>query len=483
MTTKAQAPFLREKRSFPLVEVEEPNLLRDMFPYSEPPKVMFDGLGVPFDLPREIFITDTTFRDGQQAKVPYTVDQIVTLFDYLHQLGGPNGVIRQAEFFLYSDTDRRAVEKVLSRGYKYPEVTGWIRAVKSDFQLVKSMGLKETGILTSASDYHIFMKLGWDRKAALKNYLDIANAALESGIIPRCHFEDVTRADIYGFVVPLAQELMKLSEQAKMPVKIRLCDTMGYGVPYPGSTLPRSVPRLVHAMIDEAGVPKEQLEWHGHNDFHKALINASAAWLYGCAAGNGTLMGFGERTGNPPLEGLVFEYMGLVGHDNGMDTRVVTEIAEYLQKDCGVEIPSNYPFVGKNFNVTAAGVHADGLIKNEEIYNIFDTGKLLNRPLGINLNNKSGLAGIAYWVNHFLKPAQKIDKQHPAIAKINEWIQAQYDTGRTTVIATEEMMGQVRIHLPELLSASERAGDGKGDREAAADSGAKNEPAGTRRVS
>ncbi len=475
MTKKSKAPILREKKSFPLVEVQEPNLLRDMFPYTEPPKVTFDGLDVPLDPPQEVFITDTTFRDGQQAKVPYTVEQIVTLFESLHRLGGPNGVIRQSEFFLYSDTDRRAVEKCLAKGYKYPEVTGWIRAVKSDFQLVKAMGLKETGILTSASDYHIFLKLGWDRKVAMKNYLDIAAAALEAGIIPRCHFEDVTRADIYGFVVPLAQELMKLSGEAKMPVKIRLCDTMGYGVPYPGATLPRSVPRLVHAMMNDAGVPKEQLEWHGHNDFHKAMINASTAWLYGCAAGNGTLLGFGERTGNPPLEGLVFEYIGLVGHANGMDTRVVTEIAEYLQKDCGVEVPTNYPFVGKNFNVTAAGVHADGLIKNEEIYNIFDTGKLLDRPLGINLNNKSGLAGIAYWVNHFLKPTRKIDKQDPAVARINEWIQTQYDAGRTTVISTEEMMVQVRAHLPELLT--------RGDADGEADAGDEDTVTGARRVS
>ena len=115
------------------------------------------------NMPDEIWITDTTFRDGQQSRPPYTVKQIVDLFDLIHKLGGSKGLIRQCEFFLYSDKDKEAVRKCLDRGYKYPEVTGWIRAVKSDFKLVKEMGLKETGILCSASDYHIYLKLNKTR--------------------------------------------------------------------------------------------------------------------------------------------------------------------------------------------------------------------------------------------------------------------------------------------------------------------------------
>lgn len=442
---------LKPKQEYPLINVEEPNLLRDQFPYSQPPRILFDGYTVPLNPAEEPVITDTTFRDGQQARPPYTVDQIVKLYDLLHKLSGPNGVIRQAEFFLYTEKDREAVVKCLERGYKYPEVTGWIRAVKSDFQLVKEMGLPETGILTSSSDYHIYLKLGWDRKKALKSYMDVVYAALEAGVLPRCHFEDVTRADIYGFVIPFAQELMKLGDEANVPIKIRLCDTMGYGVPYADAALPRSVPRLVHAFINEAGVPKDRLEWHGHNDFHKVLINASTAWLYGCAAANGTLLGFGERCGNPPVEGLIIEYIGLMGHLNGIDTTVITEIANFFRYEIGQEIPPNYPFVGRDFNVTRAGIHADGVIKNEEIYNIFDTAKLLDRPLGVNVTDKSGVAGVAFWVNTTLGLSgdRRIDKRHPGIMKILEWVDAQYAEGRNTAISHEEMEAQAKIHLPE----------------------------------
>jgi len=438
---------------YPLLDVQEPNLYRHIFPYEEVCRVEFDNRFVFIDPPEEIFITDTTFRDGQQARPPYTVEQIVDLFDMLHKLGGANGVIRQCEFFLYSEKDKKAVERCLERSYRYPEITGWIRAQKEDFKLVKEMGLKETGILTSVSDYHIFLKLKKNRRVVLREYLSIVSSALDLGIIPRCHFEDITRADIYGFCVPFAQDLMRLSEEAKLPVKIRLCDTLGFGVTYPGAALPRCVPKIIRAMIDDAGVPSEYLEWHGHNDFYKGLINATTAWLYGCASANGTLLGFGERTGNAPIEGLIIEYISLMGHNNGIDTTVITNIRNYFERVMGIPIPPNMPFVGASFNATSAGIHADGILKNEEIYNIFNTTKILNRPISISVNDKSGLAGIAQWINsHFaLTGKDRVEKTHPGVAKINRWVMKQYEEGRTTAISDQEMEKVTRKYLPEIF--------------------------------
>jgi len=438
---------------FPLLDIQEPNLYRHFFPYDEVCRMEFDNKFVFIDPPDEICITDTTFRDGQQARPPYTVEQIVDLFDMLHKLGGTNGVIRQCEFFLYSEKDKEAVRECQERNYRYPEITGWIRAAKEDFKLVKEMGLKETGILTSVSDYHIFLKLKKNRRVVLREYLSIVSAALDLGIIPRCHFEDVTRADIYGFCVPFAQDIMRLSEESKLPVKIRLCDTMGFGVPYPVAALPRCVPKIIRAMIDDAGVPSEYLEWHGHNDFHKGFINATTAWLHGCAAANGTLLGFGERTGNPPIEGLIIEYISLMGDNNGVDPTMITEIRNYFERVIGVHIPSNMPFVGADFNATSAGVHADGILKNEEIYNIFNTAKILNRPISVSVNDKSGLAGIAQWINsHFaLTGKDKIEKTHPGVAKINRWVTKQYEEGRTTAISDQEMEKVTRKYLPEVF--------------------------------
>ncbi len=122
-------------------------------------------------------------------------------------------------------------------GFEFPEVTAWIRASEKDFELAKNIGIKETGILVSCSDYHIFNKMGLDRKKAMDKYLGVVKSAIEYGITPRCHFEDITRADFYGFVIPFAIELMKLSQSTGVPIKIRACDTLGYGVTYPGSAI------------------------------------------------------------------------------------------------------------------------------------------------------------------------------------------------------------------------------------------------------
>ena len=430
-----------------LNDVKDPNLYRDVYPYDEIPKVTFNHTRVPIRMPDDIFITDTSFRDGQQSRAPYTVDQMVTLYEMLHRLGGPQGKIRQSEFFLYSKKDREAVYRCLELDYEFPEITAWIRANKDDFQLVHEMGLKETGILVSCSDYHIFKKLKMTRKEAFDHYLGIVKQALEVGIIPRCHLEDITRADFYGFVVPLAMALKALSNESGVPIKVRACDTMGYGVTYPGAALPRSVQGIIFGLNHHAQIPSEQIEWHGHNDFYKAVNNSSNAWLYGASGVNCTMLGIGERTGNTPLEAMVFEYAQLKGTLDGMDPTVITEIASYYEHEIGYKVASNTPFVGKNFNVTRAGIHADGLLKNEEIYNIFDTDKFLNRPPLVSISAHSGLAGIAHWVNSYyqLKEEEAVDKNSALVCRLKRFVDQEFEQGRIGIMSDEELANYVEF--------------------------------------
>ena len=438
--------LLEEKLySYSLQDVEEPQLFRDIFDYQSVPKIIFNQRTVPMDMPDEIWMTDTTFRDGQQSMSPFTPEQIVELFKLMSRLGGKKGLVRQSEFFLYSEKDRKAAEMCRDLGLEFPEVTSWIRANSKDFQLVKEMGIKETGVLVSCSDYHIFKKMNLTRSQALDKYLGIVKDALSAGVKPRCHFEDITRADFYGFVVPFAIELMKLSKESGMPIKIRACDTMGFGVNYTGSAMPRSVQGIIYGLKHYAEVPSSLIEWHGHNDFYKVVSNASTAWLYGCSAVNCSLLGIGERTGNCPLEAMAIEYASLKGTQDGMDFTAITDIANYFENEIGYIIPTRTPFVGKSFNTTRAGIHADGMLKDQEIYNVFDTEKLLNRPMCVSINNTSGLAGIAYWINQYYKldGEEKVDKSHPIIAKIKAIIDEQYDNGRCSVMGDDELDGIV----------------------------------------
>ena len=439
-----------EEHFYQLVDVDEPNTFRNLFPYEEIPKIAFNDRIVPHNMPEDIWITDTTFRDGQQSRAPYTTEQIVTIYDYLHKLGGPKGKIRQSEFFLYSKKDRDAVYKCLERGYKFPEVTSWIRASKQDFQLVKDIGLRETGILVSCSDYHIFYKMKMTRREVMNLYLSVIRECLETGISPRCHLEDITRADFYGFVVPLVCELERLSVEAGIPVKIRACDTMGYGVPFSEAAPPRSVAGIIYGLLYYTDMPSSMIEWHGHNDFYMGVANAATAWLYGAGAVNCSLLGIGERTGNVPLEAMVMQYASLRGTLDGMDTRVITEIAEYYKNELGYEIPPFTPFVGESFNVTRAGIHADGLNKSERIYNIFDTKKLLNRPAGVVITNASGLAGIAYWLNnkYGLKEENLVDKRDEVCVKIKERVDLLFAEGRSSAMTDKELEAMVKEFAP-----------------------------------
>jgi isopropylmalate/homocitrate/citramalate synthase len=437
-----------------MLDRAEPNLLREEFPYSRIPPIRFEADAVQQALPGDIWITDTTFRDGQQARAPYTVDQIVHLYDLLNELGGP--IIRQTEFFAYTPVDREAIAACRQR--PGPEVTTWMRASLDDLKAVKTTGVKESGILVSASDYHIYLKMNRTRRQAAEDYANVVHAVIDAGIRPRCHLEDLTRADLDGFVAPLVTSLQDLGRRAGVPVKFRLCDTMGFGLPWPEAALPRGVPRLVQFFTGVLGVAPEHLEWHGHNDFHRAEVNTVAAWLYGCAAANGSLFGFGERTGNPPLEALVIDHAGLRGETSGVDTTAITRAANYFRDQLGTPLPANYPFAGAGFNVTSAGIHADGLLKNEEIYNIFDTARILDRPLGITVNDRSGLAGIAYWINTTLglKGAAQVRKDDPRVIAIHREVERQYQSGRSTGFSPDEMQTLARLHFGNALATSVR---------------------------
>ena len=452
MLELSNSSHLLEQKSYKyqLQDVAEPQLYRDAFSYEEAPKIPFNHRRVPMNMPEEIWITDTTFRDGQQSMEPFSVQQIVDLYKLMSRLSGPKGIIRQTEFFIYSKKDREALDKCRELGLRFPEITSWIRATPQDFKLVADMGIPETGILVSCSDYHIFKKLHMTRRQAMDTYLATVKEAFAAGVIPRCHLEDITRADFYGFVVPFVNALQDLSREAGIPVKIRACDTLGLGVPYGGSTLPRCVPGIIYGLRHYADVPARCLEWHGHNDFHLATANAGHAWMYGASAVNCTLLGIGERTGNVPLESMVFQYAGFRGTLDGMDTTAITDIARYFKYQIGYDIPENTPFVGRNFNVTRAGIHADGLLKDEEIYNIFDTKRLLNRPASVMIGKTSGLAGIAYWINdnYDLTGEAAVAKNDPLVAQLKAWVDEEYENGRQSTLGRHELEAKVQEFAP-----------------------------------
>ena len=329
-----------------LQEVDEPNLMRDIFPYTEVARIDFDYKFVLPAPPEQMLLTDTTFRDGQQARPPYTVQQIVDIFDMLHRLcAGLTASSARASFSSIATKTRKRSNRCRERDYTFPEITGWIRAHAKDLGLVKEMGLKETGILTSVSDYHIFLKLNWNRRKAMDEYLGIVKAALEMGIMPRCHYGGRHP----GGYLRLLRALCHRTDEAARRERHRRsrcgCATpWATACPIPGAALPRSVPKLVRAMIDDAGVPGDWLEWHGHNDFHKVHGEQRHRLALRLRGGERRPAGLRRAHRQRPHRGHAHGvHLASRASTDGIDTRVITEIAEYFEQ--GTALSASRPAI------------------------------------------------------------------------------------------------------------------------------------------
>lgn len=347
-------------------------------------------------------ITDTTLRDGSQDSrlAIFPNEAKVKYFDLLHKLDNGTGVIDCVETFIYQKRDLWVLEEILSRGYEYPRVTTWTRAVPKDIKDLVGISngrLKETGMLASSSDHHIFDKLRFHSKEeAIEKYLQPIMTAYDSGILPRVHLEDTTRADIYGWVLPFMQRVLR---ETNGIAKFRICDTIGMGSPDPFAALPMGVPRLTKLLRDETGA---ELEYHGHNDFGLATANSLAFWAYGGTKVNCVFGGLGERSGNTSLEQVVANYIRIYG-DPGFNLKALTEMYDLVHNEVR-PLPSNAPVVGEVFS-SQAGLHQTGLQRQREaeggfIYLAFDPSEVGRADEELQrVGHLSGMDGILSLLN------------------------------------------------------------------------------------
>jgi 2-phosphinomethylmalic acid synthase len=423
------------------IEIDDPaapELFPAAFPRDGFPR--YDWAERPPGLPPAVWTTETTHRDGQQGGLPLTVDDGVRIYDLICAFTGAGGAVRQAEFFVYRADDRAMLEAALERHSSGAPVepTTWIRASRRDAGLVREIGVRETGMLASASDYHTFHKFrpGGRRRAA-EAYLDAVRAVLDAGLRPRLHLEDATRAP-EEFVLPFAEAVLDASAPfgAGQRPKFRVCDTMGLGLPLDAVAAPRSVPRWIRRLRG-LGIAGEDLEFHPHNDTHLVVANCLAAIQAGCAVVNGTLLGKGERTGNAPLEGVLLHAigMGLVAGPLP-DFTALNALAD-LYAGLGVPVAPAYPLYGRDAHRTRAGIHADGLNKFWPMYAPFDVPALIGRPLEVSLTRESGLAGLVFLIRQHT--GRELPKDDPELARVHAALTGQFDAGRQTAVEWEEV--------------------------------------------
>ncbi len=425
-------------------EPQSPEYFLDSFPRDDFPQYVWTDR--PNTLPTDVWMTETTHRDGQQGGLPLTTEQSLQIYDLMCQFTGTSGALRQAEFFVYRPSDRAALEAALERYHAGAPVepTTWIRATPKDVELIRTLGVKETGMLASASDYHTFHKFKpGGRNQAAQTYLDAVRVTVDAGIRPRLHLEDATRAPM-DFMKPFVEAVQAICEPSGLRPKFRVCDTMGLGLPYEDVDLPRSIPRIFRE-LRALGLAPEDLEFHPHNDTWLVVANCLAAIREGCAAINGTLLGKGERTGNAPLEGVLLHLIGM-GYfaANQPDFAALNELVD-LYTDMGEPIPPKYPLYGRDAHRTRAGVHADGLNKFWWMYAPFNVPELLGRPLEVSLTKDSGIAGLIFLIRQHM--GIDLPKDHPGLLQIHAWLTAEFDNGRQTSVEWEEIAPLVQETL------------------------------------
>lgn len=411
--------------------------LENIFPFDRPPLILVD-IGRRTD---ELYLTDTTLRDGQQAWKILSVRESVKIYELLVELSKGSSVIKTTELFLYTPKDREVVRSILELGARYPEPIGWIRASLDELKLVINAGLHETTILTSISDFHIRYKFGLDRQKVIDKYLEVVEAAMRNGIVPRCTLEDITRADLDKVVVPFVERLIKLSESNGVPFRLKLPDTLGVGLPFPNVPPPRGIPAIIKRLIG-IGVKPEDIIFHGHNDFGLAIANSLASWIYGANGVETTIAGIGERAGNTPMEPMLLHLAGL---RNGLNLAKIGDIPKILE-ELGFSIPEFYPVIGRNAFKTKAGIHVDGFLKNPQVYLPFDPESVLGIKPSVDITPYSGRAAVLLWLRkHIPHIVDGMDKDHPLIQQIyGEVVRIFNETNRSTPLSDQEMFQLVQ---------------------------------------
>jgi len=430
---------------------EDVRLFHEVFPFDSPPRIAGGRLST-YLKPDSIRLTDTTLRDGQQGWRNFTLDECLRIYEVLNELGG-RGAIVSTELFLYTPKDREVAKRILELGYEYPKPLAWIRSALEDLRLVLDTRLDGVVVLTSISDYQIKFKLGITRSKAFDKYLMVIEEALKRGIEVTATLEDATRADLSTNIVPFVNKLMKLSSKYGLPIRVKIDDTLGVGLPFPEVPPPRGVPSLIRAVIEECGVPNEWVEFHGHNDLGLAVANHLAAWVYGASLSNCTLLGIGERAGNCPLEVMLIHYVGIRGNDGTANLKAIPKVAS-LMKSMGLKIPEFYPLVGENAFKTKAGINIDGLLKNPEVYLPFNPEEVLGVPYTVAITPYSGRVAVALWINaHIGRLVSgngfRVSKDDPRVKAVYwEIIRLFEKKQRKEPLTDEEMLKIVRKYFP-----------------------------------
>ncbi|MFA5400146.1 MAG: homocitrate synthase [Dehalococcoidia bacterium] len=325
----------------------------------------------------KIFFIDVTNRDGvQTARLSLSKLQKTMINMYLNDFG-----VFQSEFGFpttkHETNYLRANLELAAMGVLKPiRLSGWIRATTEDvektFDMVPEIEYLNLSISTSQQMIQGKFKGRKSRVDVLEQMAEAVQMAKKLGARAiGVNAEDASRTDI-DFLIEFAREA-----RAAGGDRFRYCDTLGFDDPF-------SIYESVTKIADAAAMP---VEIHCHGDLGMAVANSIAGAKAAVDAGqdayiNTTLNGIGERAGNADLLSCILALLKSKGFANkyklgrAIKLNRAYKLAKYASLAFGVPIPISQPGVGENAFAHASGIHADGVLKDPENYELYNFEEL-----------------------------------------------------------------------------------------------------------
>ncbi|MEM7354343.1 MAG: 2-isopropylmalate synthase [Acidobacteriota bacterium] len=321
---------------------------------------------VDHDTEPSVRIFDTTLRDGEQSPgASLTSAEKLILARRIAALGVD---VIEAGFPAASSDDLEAVRtiaEVVGGGEQAPIIAGLARACRGDIDKawsgVRRARKPRIHTFIATSDLHMERKLGMAPEAVVGRVREMVGYAKTLCDDVEFSAEDASRSRPEFLARVLAAAIEAGATTLNVP------DTVGYA-------LPDEYGRLIEGLMAEtAGADDVVWSVHCHDDLGLATANTLAGIRSGARQAEVTVNGIGERAGNASLEEVVMALATRrpqLGLATGVDTCGITEISRMVSAYTGIEVPPNKAVVGRNAFAHEAGIHQDGVLKDQRTYEI-----------------------------------------------------------------------------------------------------------------
>ena len=400
-----------------------PNLLRHIFPSYRVPRINFAEGGLPHRVPGEAWCVDSTLASGLPTLGALSAEQIVQIFELIDAVDAKSGLIRQAELLVGGMPERDAINLLLRRhdnGEIHVEPTAVIVPHPENIAAIMGLGLREVGIKFGVSDYLLLQEGQTSRREPVQQLLDTIDACLEEEANIRLDLVDVTRADLDGFVLPLIEDCIEhIGAKGFQPPRIRLCDSLGLGVPWTESPVPRSVPRMIHTICHALKMDSSEVEFMGHNHLGMALANSVAAMMHGSGGIACSFGGIGQRGGIASTEQMLIHLSGHFGVE--ADLTPVKKIFAFI-RDAGVQLAPDHPLWGEHALTRCLAPHGNAFSTTHDQGTPFNTLKLMDLDEELEIWREAGAPGLIHLIRSEV-PDAELDCEDEGVVAMLAWLE------------------------------------------------------------